>query len=58
MFSDHGAASRKGVRPMVNLVSCYDVLRWMVTLLSLVFSVRKLYRWLRRKFRNKRKPTA
>ncbi|MDN4078853.1 hypothetical protein ACT3XG_24410 [Paenibacillus polymyxa] len=43
---------------MVNLVSCYDVLRWMVTLLSLVFSIRKLYRWLRRKFRNKRKPTA
>ncbi|MFT9367971.1 hypothetical protein [Paenibacillus polymyxa] len=39
---------------MVTLVSCYDVLRWMVTLLSLVFSIRKLYRWLRRKFWNKR----
>lgn len=36
MFSDHGAAYRKGVAPMVNLVSCYDVLRWIVSLLSLV----------------------
>ncbi|MDU8673662.1 hypothetical protein [Paenibacillus polymyxa] len=41
---------------MVNLVSCYDVLRWMVTLLSLVFSIRKLYRWLRRKFRTSENP--
>ncbi|WP_301292752.1 hypothetical protein [Paenibacillus tyrfis] len=42
---------------MVNLVAFYDVLRWIVTVLSLVFGIRKLYRWTRRKFRNKRKPT-
>ncbi|GMX66255.1 hypothetical protein Elgi_55270 [Paenibacillus elgii] len=43
---------------MVILVAFYDVLRWIVTVLSLVFGIRKLYRWTRRKFRNKRKPTA
>ncbi|EGL15751.1 hypothetical protein HMPREF9413_5189 [Paenibacillus sp. HGF7] len=40
---------------MVALVAFYDVLRWIVTLLSLVLGIRKLYRWVRRKFRNKRK---
>ncbi|MFB0846571.1 hypothetical protein [Paenibacillus oleatilyticus] len=43
---------------MVILVAFYDVLRWIVTVLSLAFGIRKLYRWMRRKFRNKRKPTA
>lgn len=43
---------------MVALVAFYDVLRWTVTILSLVFGIRKLYRWARRKFRSKRKTTA
>ncbi len=45
---------------MAVLVAWLDVLRWVAATLSLVFGVRKLYRWLRRKFRKKRKqkPTA
>ncbi|WP_281170078.1 hypothetical protein [Paenibacillus pinihumi] len=43
---------------MVMLVAFYDVLRWIVTILSLAFSIRKLYRWTSRKVRNKRKTTA
>ncbi|WP_019532980.1 hypothetical protein [Paenibacillus ginsengihumi] len=43
---------------MVALVALLDVLRWIAAILSLAFGIRKLYRLLRKKFRNKRKPTA
>ncbi|WP_282435682.1 hypothetical protein [Paenibacillus sp. SZ31] len=43
---------------MVKLVALLDVIRWIAAILSLVLSIRKLYRWLRKKFRNKRKPTS
>lgn len=47
-FLDHGAASRKGVTSMVKLVALLDVIRWIAAILSLVLSIRKLYRWLRK----------
>ncbi|MFD0716604.1 hypothetical protein [Paenibacillus macerans] len=44
---------------MAVLVALLDVLRWIAAILSLVFGIRKLFRWLKRKFRkNKQKPTA
>ncbi|MFX3650794.1 MAG: hypothetical protein ACE3K2_23990 [Paenibacillus sp.] len=43
---------------MVKLVTLLDVIRWIAAILSIVLSGRKLYRWLRKKFRNKRKPTS
>lgn len=58
MFSDHGAASREGVTSMIKLVALLDVIRWIAAILSIVLSGRKLYRWLRKKFRSKRKPTS
>ncbi|WP_263621333.1 hypothetical protein [Paenibacillus gallinarum] len=42
---------------MIALVALLDILKWIATLLSLAFSIRKLYRWIRRKI-NKQKPTA
>jgi len=42
---------RKGGVP-VERNELYDTLRWISMLLTLVFSVRKIFRWLRRKFRN------
>lgn len=42
---------------MVALVALLDILKWIATLLSLAFSNRKLYRWIKQKL-NKRKPTA
>ncbi|GAB1533423.1 hypothetical protein YSY22_48460 [Brevibacillus formosus] len=42
---------------MVSLGTLYLFLKVLATLLSLWFSTRKLYRWIR-KWRNKRKPTA
>ncbi|MGO4532959.1 hypothetical protein AB4Z30_28075 [Paenibacillus sp. 2TAF8] len=43
---------------MVKLVAWLDVIRWVAAILSIVLSGRKLYRWLRKKLRNKRKPTS
>ncbi|MFD0712676.1 hypothetical protein [Paenibacillus sp. GCM10027626] len=44
---------------MAILVALLDVLRWIAAVLSLVLGIRKLYRWLKRKFRkNKQEPTA
>ncbi|MHA7584640.1 hypothetical protein ACX12E_30275 [Paenibacillus vandeheii] len=43
---------------MVKLVALLDVIRWVAAILSLLLSIRKLYRWLRKKFRSKRKPTS
>ncbi|MDQ0167717.1 hypothetical protein [Bacillus horti] len=44
---------------MAVLVALLDVLRWLAAVLSLVLGFRKLYRWLKRKFRrNKQKPTS
>ncbi|WP_256863808.1 MULTISPECIES: hypothetical protein [unclassified Paenibacillus] len=43
---------------MVNLVALLELIRWIAAILSLVLSIKKLYRWLRKKFRSKRKPTS
>ncbi len=56
-WSDHGVASRKGGDTMIALVELLDILKGIATILSIVLSVRKLYRWIRRKL-NKRKPTV
>jgi len=40
---------------MVVLVALLDVLRWFATCLSLVLGIRKIYRWMRRKFRKQAK---
>ncbi|EGG31247.1 MULTISPECIES: hypothetical protein [Paenibacillus] len=42
---------------MIALVELLDILKGIATILSIVLSVRKLYRWIRRKL-NKRKPTV
>ncbi|MDR0268030.1 hypothetical protein [Paenibacillus sp.] len=34
---------------MAALVALLDILKWIATILSLVFSIRKLYRWIKRK---------
>jgi hypothetical protein len=39
---------------LVQLVTLYDVLKWISVVLGLALSGRKIYRWLRRKL-NKRK---
>ncbi|GIO32669.1 hypothetical protein J2TS6_38100 [Paenibacillus albilobatus] len=39
---------------MAALVTLLDILKWIASLLSLMFSIRKLYRWIKRKL-NKRK---
>lgn len=36
----------------------FDVLKWISMLLTLFFSVRKFIRFIRRKLRSMRKPTA
>lgn len=43
---------------MLTSMSYPYVIRWIATVISLLFGIRKLYRWLRKKFRNKRKTTA
>ncbi|WP_276539767.1 hypothetical protein [Paenibacillus polysaccharolyticus] len=43
---------------MVKLVVLLDVIRWIAAILSIVLSGRRLYRWLRKKLRNKQKPTS
>lgn len=35
-----------------------EIIRLIAGLLTIFFSGHKLYRWIRRKFRGKRKPTA
>ncbi|MGG3284471.1 hypothetical protein [Paenibacillus solani] len=42
---------------MIALVELVDVLKGVAAALSILLSVRKLFRWIRRKL-NKRKPTA
>ncbi|VTR24372.1 Uncharacterised protein [Actinobacillus pleuropneumoniae] len=42
---------------MIALVELLDILKGIAAILSIVLSIRKLYRWIRRKL-NKRKPTA
>lgn len=55
-WSDHGVTSRKGGDPMIALVELLDILKGIAATLSIVLSVRKLYRWMRRKL-SKQKPT-
>ncbi|MEN1990212.1 hypothetical protein [Paenibacillus hubeiensis] len=43
---------------MITLLSFLDVLKGLAALLSILLSAHKLYRWFRRKFRQKKKPTA
>jgi len=35
-----------------------EILKWISMLLTLFFSVRKFIKWIRRKLRNRKKPTA
>jgi len=46
--------SEKEVIALVTLVALLDVLKWIATILSLWFSGRKLFKWIKRKL-NKRK---